>query len=174
MVVLGTNEGLSRCLVSPDLRAVSSSKEVRNAEACASLATVNKMNPPPRTRRRNRARRFAPDHPASGSSLTSSDSDTSSSTSSTSRKLSSKEWRLRLRQEVEFHRRVQNTIQIGYSLSCYDDDDENSLSSLSGYGTDYSTSGGSVGFEGLCDTGAISGKLEVEFDIEVDGKNKNR
>jgi hypothetical protein len=43
------------------------------------------------------------------------------------------------------------SITIGYFLRCDSFEDDESLSSLSGYGTDYSTSEGSVGFEGLCD-----------------------
>ena len=78
-----------------------------------------------------------------------------------------------LQKKVEVHQKMQNRIHIGYSLNCYEDDD-GSVSSLSGYGTDYSTSEGSVGFEGLCDAIEISSKVVVEFDNEFDGKNKNR
>jgi hypothetical protein len=42
---------------------------------------------------------------------------------------------------------MRSIIEIGYALRCADFDDDRSVSSLSGYGTDYSTSDGSVGFE---------------------------
>jgi hypothetical protein len=178
MVLMGTIEGRSRYMASPDLTSIkqlSSSRAVQKAEPCPTLTlTMDMLRPHPRTRTSNPGRFGMTSYPAGDSSLTSGESDNSSSTSSTSRKRTSRARKLWIQQEVDVHQQIHTPIHAGYSLWCHEDDDDRSLSSLSGYGTDYSTSDGSVGFEGLCDAVESNNKRVVQFDGQVSGKSKIR
>ena len=79
------------------------------------------------------------------SPISRSDSDTTSSSSSSSRRRRRRLRQRKIRKEMA-ECRQRSVIEIGYSLNCIDADDT-SISSLSGYDTDYSTSDGSVGFD---------------------------
>jgi hypothetical protein len=100
------------------------------------------------------------------SSLSSSDSDNTSSTSSTSRRKRRCARRRKVQREMEKIRERQISVEIGYSLRYDAFDDDRSLSSLSGYSTDDSTSDARVGFEFL---GEIGTKRDER---EMDGKDK--
>lgn len=163
MVLMGAIDDRSWYMVSPDLRSMKqllSSRDVQSEEPRSLLRTMDAIPVHPRTTSSNQSTfSMKSDYPASESSLTSGESDDSSSTSSTSRKRMSKERNLRLRKKLDGHRQIPAPIHVGYSLSCHVGGDDRSLSSLSGYGTDYSTSDGSVGFEGLCD--AVEGQEQT-------------
>ena len=83
---------------------------------------------------------------------TSSYSDATSSSTSTSRRRRRRKRHQRRRQEIAARLERRAKIEIGYALRFPNYDDSGSISSLSGYGTDYSTSDGSVGFDSLPDT----------------------
>jgi hypothetical protein len=184
MVFMGTiGDRSRRPMAPPDLTRnthISSSREAQKVQqSCFSFRPMDMIRPHPRTRSMNHGSfgTNSYDLTNDSSSTSSSESDNSSTTSSTSRKRTTRARKLWLRQEVVdvHHQQIPTPIYIGYSLRCYDDDDDRSLSSLSGYGTDYSTSEGSVGFEDLCDSVESSNKVVVEFDtIVVNSKSKIR